>query len=151
MFDFISNNIAHSMIALGIVLLIVEVLVLGFSTFVLFFLGLSFIITGGLMLADILPVTFSSILLSNALACIFLALVLWKPLKKMQDNTETKTIKSDFTGIQLTTIEEISDTSTPEYKYSGIMWKLKSTELIPENTRVEVIKAEVGTFWVKAI
>ncbi|MFT2110815.1 NfeD family protein [Marinomonas sp. 2405UD68-3] len=149
MIDLISDFIPHSMIAMGIVLLTIEILVLGFSTFVLFFLGVSLILTGSLMFAGVLPITLSNILLSNALISFLLAIALWKPLKKMQNHTDTTPVKSDFTGLQFMITEEISDMSAPVYKYSGITWKLMSEQKIPANSKVEVVKAEVGVFWVK--
>ncbi|MFT5811071.1 MAG: hypothetical protein ACI9KM_001835, partial [Rubritalea sp.] len=47
--DWLSNNLAQSLIIAGLALLVIEVVVLGFSTFVLFFVGLAAVITGGLL------------------------------------------------------------------------------------------------------
>jgi membrane-bound ClpP family serine protease len=49
--DFFTNNLAQSLFVVGLILLVVEVTVLGFSTFVLFFVGLAAMVTGALCLA----------------------------------------------------------------------------------------------------
>jgi len=38
----------------------------------------------------------------------------------------------------------------PEYRYSGIDWKLKASEHLAAGTQVEVIQADVGVFHIKA-
>ncbi len=59
--------IPELMVTAGIVLLAIEILVLGFATFILFFLGVSLVITGVLAWAGVLPVTWPALLLANAL------------------------------------------------------------------------------------
>ena len=44
--EFITNNAGESLITLGLVLLIIEVVLLGFSTFILTFVGLAAVVTG---------------------------------------------------------------------------------------------------------
>ena len=48
------------MFMLGIGLLVIEIAFLGFATFVLFFIGLAMLATGGLMAMEILPQTINS-------------------------------------------------------------------------------------------
>ena len=48
--EYIFSHLAQTLIVVGLILLAIEVLVLGFSTFVLFFIGIGTIITGILML-----------------------------------------------------------------------------------------------------
>jgi|TARA_B110000238_G_C16102263_1_gene428709 membrane protein implicated in regulation of membrane protease activity len=53
--DWAFNNLAESLFILGIFLLVIEVAVLGFSTFVLFFVGCGAVITAGLLYVDTTP------------------------------------------------------------------------------------------------
>jgi hypothetical protein len=53
--NWISNNLPESLIMAGLALLLIEVVVLGFSTFVLFFVGLAALVAGGLMAVGVLP------------------------------------------------------------------------------------------------
>lgn len=135
----------------GIVLLAIEILVLGFATFILFFLGVSLIVTGSLAWVGILPVSWSSMLLANALLTAVLAGVLWRPLMKLQGKTEHRQTKSDFDGHRFFAPAPIDKMGSARYSYSGIQWSLKSEEPIAEGQEVEVYKAEVGVFWVKAV
>ena len=45
--DWVTANMAESLIIVGLLLLAIEIAVLGFSTFVLFFVGLAAVLTGG--------------------------------------------------------------------------------------------------------
>lgn len=147
--EFFTQYLVESLIVLGLILLTVEILVLGFSTFILFFLGISLIITGVAAWLSILPATFTSIFIANAIITSVLAFTLWQPLKRIQNKTETKVIKNDFVGVTFYVEENIDQKGTYQYKYSGISWKIKSHEPINAGTEVEVTRADVGTFWVK--
>ena len=67
---------------LGIALLVIEIAFLGFATFVLFFVGLAMLATGGLMTMEILPQTINNAVTAVSLISISSAVLLWKPLKK---------------------------------------------------------------------
>ncbi|WP_143872905.1 NfeD family protein [Catenovulum sediminis] len=149
--DVLAENIPQSLVALGIVMLAIEVAILGFATFLMFFIGLSLVITGSLMWLDILPQTWGSILLANAIVSGLLAIALWKPLRNLQNKSEVKSVKSDFDGVRFFCDTPIDSKGLSTHTYSGITWKLKSETPIPAGAEVEVVKAEVGTFWVKAV
>ncbi|AWB68572.1 activity regulator of membrane protease YbbK [Saccharobesus litoralis] len=151
MFEFISSHVPETLIAVGIILLTIEVAVLGFATFILFFFGISLLITGGAVWLGVLPDSLSAIALSNAIFTSCLALLLWKPLKNIQDKADNKMVKSDFTGLRFFVADEVSLNSKAQHKLSGILWTLKSHEVIPAGKEVEVIRAEVGVLWVKEI
>lgn len=147
--EFFSQYLAQSLIVIGLILLIVEIIVLGFSTFILFFLGISLIITGAATWLSILPATFTAIFVANAVITSILAFSLWQPLKRMQNKTETQAVQNDFVGVTFYLEENIDQQGAYQYKYSGIYWKVKSHEPIEAGTEVKVIKADVGTFWVE--
>jgi inner membrane protein len=149
--DIIANNLAQSLFIVGLILLVVEVTVLGFATFVLFFVGLAAMATGALVYVGILPNSLLSALLSTGVMTILAALVLWKPLKRMQSKVSTKKAKSEFTDHQFFLKESVSPTQSPKYHYSGVEWSLVSDELIEAGTKVEVTEAEVGKLHIKAI
>ena len=149
--EWFSQYLAESIIAFGLILLTIEVVILGFTTFVLFFLGLALVITGSAVWLNILPQSYTSILVATALISGILAVTLWKPLKRMQGHTESKEVKSEFAGERFFIDADITPRSTTEYKFSGIMWKLKSEQSIDAGTEVEIVKLEVGTMWVKPV
>lgn len=151
MTEWFTQYLAETIVALGLILLTIEVIILGFSTFIFFFMGLALILTGSALWLNILPHTYTSILVSTAILTGILALTLWKPLKRMQGQTDSKEVDSDFVGTCFIAEEAINPQSNTEYKFSGIMWKLKSTQEIDVGTEVKVTKAEVGILWVSPV
>ncbi len=148
--DFLLQNLAESLMVLGILALIIEVAVLGFSTFVLFFFGLSLLITGGLMTLDVLSANASTAFWSNAILTALLSLSLWQPLKKMQSQTDDKQVKHDFADHSFVLESDVDSKGESLYQYSGINWKLKSEQPIEKGTLVRITHMEVGVLWVEA-
>ena len=148
--NWISNNLSESLIMAGLALLVIEVVILGFSTFVLFFVGLAALIAGGLMAVGVVPNSMLSALSSVGVLTAILAMLLWRPLKYMQANVETKKVTSDLVGHSFILNEAVSMTKNPAYRYSGIDWNLSSEEELLAGTLVEVTTVAVGKFIVQA-
>ena len=77
--------LAESLFALGVGLLVIEIVFLGFATFVLFFVGLALLITGGLMAVGVLPDSIEIAVFAVALLSIGSAILLWRPLNGVTD------------------------------------------------------------------
>lgn len=148
--EFITEHLPEALMAFGVIALITEVAVLGMSTFILLFLGLSLLITGILMNVSLLNSSLTTALWSNTLLTAALALILWKPLKRLQDSKGTKLVQSDFAELTFILENDVDHRGLTHYAYSGINWKLKSQHPIPAGTQVKVIKKEVGVMWVEA-
>ena len=147
---FSSDNMAEILMVAGLAALIIEVAVLGFATFVLLFLGASLLITGLAMTVGLLDTTLVTALWSNALLTTVLALGLWKPLRRMQNNVESKEVNSDFAAETFILEVNVDIQGNTTRAYSGVQWKLKSQQPIAAGTLVKVIKTEVGVMWVEA-
>jgi membrane protein implicated in regulation of membrane protease activity len=148
--DWAFGNLAESLLILGILLLVIEVAVLGFSTFVLFFVGCAAVVTAVLLYLGIIPDTGLAAMFSMGLLTALSAVLLWKPLKNMQTQVDTTKAKGDLVGHNFILVEDVAPGLTPEYHYSGIDWKLKASEILVAGTKVEVIQADVGIFHIKA-
>ncbi|CAM4204802.1 NfeD family protein [Pseudoalteromonas byunsanensis] len=148
---FVLDNLAQSLIIVGILALVIEVAVLGFATFVLLFLGLSLIFSGTMMYAGLLSEDWLSALWVNAVLTFVLALILWKPLLRLQQSSSEKALGSDFADIDFVLEADLNAEHKQYHSYSGIQWQLKSEQPISKGTRVKVVKKEVGVMWVKAI
>jgi membrane protein implicated in regulation of membrane protease activity len=144
------NNLAESLLILGIFLLVIEVAVFGFSTFVLFFVGCGALVTSALLYVGIIPDTLLAAMFTTGLLTGLSAVMLWKPLKNMQNNVDTTKAKSDLVGHRFVLVEDVALELIPEYHYSGINWKLKSRENLVAGTQVEVVQVDVGVFHIKA-
>ena len=148
--NWINNNLFESLIIAGLALLVIEVVVLGFSTFVLFFVGLAALIAGGLMAFGVVPNSMFSALSSVGVLTALLAMLLWRPLKSMQGKVESKKVTSDLVGHSFILNESVSMTKNPAYRYSGIEWSLSSEQELLAGTLVEVTGVAVGKFIVQA-
>ncbi|MDT0593546.1 NfeD family protein [Glaciecola petra] len=149
--EWVSNNLVESLLILGIVLLVIEILVLGFSTFVIFFVGVAAIITSALLYAGIVPDSVLSAFFSTAVITVIAAALLWKPLKNLQSNVDTSKAKGDLVGHRFVLTDDVSPKLTPQYRYSGVDWSLISKEPLEAGTEVEVAEAQVGKFFIKAV
>lgn len=148
--DWAFNNLAETLLIIGIALLVIEIVVLGFSTFVLFFVGAAAVLTSGLLYLGIIPDSLLGALLSTAIITAISASLLWKPLKNMQSKVDLTKAKGDLVGHSFILVEDVAPEMTPVYRYSGIDWKLKASEHLVAGTKVEVTEADVGVFYIKA-
>ena len=148
--NWINDNLFESLIIAGLALLVIEVVVLGFSTFVLFFVGLAAVVAGGLMAFGVVPDSMLSAFSSVGVLTALLAMLLWSPLKSMQGKVESKKVTSDLVGHSFILNEAVSMTKNPAYRYSGIEWNLSSEQELSPGTLVEVTGVAVGEFIVQA-
>lgn len=156
MIEYINNNIPGFWIALGFALMAVEVLVFGFTTIIFLFAGLGALTAGLLMMAGVLPETWIAGTACFGIATGISSLLLWKPMKKMQDDAEPqKKQSSDFDGIEFVLSSDISTTSPGKHSYSGVDWRVEidsasEVSSLSKGDRVIVTSAEVGVFKVVA-
>ncbi len=150
MIDYINNHISGFWIALGFALLAAEVLVFGFSTIIFLFAGLGALVSGLLMMAGVLPETWTAGTAGFGIATGVCAAILWKPMQKMQNAAEPqKKQSSDIDGMEFVLPSDISTASPGEYRYSGINWKVEvdgssETDAINKGERVTVVAVDVG-------
>ncbi len=139
--------------AAGFAMLAVELLVLGFSTGFVLFLGLAALTTGGLLWFEILPATWLASIASFAIGSVIISLVLWKPLKRLEvsNRNPAKDNTSDFIGMKFRLDSTISLTNAGKTRYSGIDWKVEIDEAakvkqIAAGSLVSVVSLDAGKF-----
>ena len=132
------------LIFFGIALLIIEIAFFGFATFVLFFVGIAMLLTGGLIALGLLPELLNIAIISVSLLSIASALVLWKPLQKMQSPENEDDIEVGFVGHRFQLDSDITPDKPGSYTYSGIDWLIVSEAPISKGTKVKVVRADVG-------
>jgi membrane protein implicated in regulation of membrane protease activity len=152
--QWIIENIVEVILIIGVVLLIVEVAVLGFSTFFLFFAGLAAVSTALIMWAGLVPETWLYALFSTAVFTLIYAALLWKRLSAMQQDVDTTRAKSDLIGHSFVLPEDVIVTKPlqekPVYQFSGIDWRLDAQNDLVAGTIVEVKQADVGVLIIDA-
>lgn len=154
--EYINTHQAEFWIMLGFLMLVIEVST-GLVTGILLFGGIGSIITGLLMLAGILNETWEIGIASSAICAVIITLILWKPLKKMQNaDIPSKDNSSDLVGYEFVLQQDINLLKTGTTQYSGIEWKVEihkdaEADEISAATRVIVCSVDVGKFRVKPV
>lgn len=141
----------HWLFIIGISLLVIEIAFFGFATFVLFFVGIAMLIVGALMAFGVLPVELNIAIGAVSLLSILGAILLWKPMKKIQSSKEAARAEVGFVGHQFILQTDITPDVPGTYTYSGIVWSVVSDTEIHRLTQVQVIKADVGQLTVKPV
>lgn len=147
--DWVSNHLAEALVVAGLLLLTIEVAILGFATFVLFFVGIAAIFAGALMYLGVIPETTMAAVLAVGIISAVDAVLLWKPLKRFQQQVDKKQASNDLEGHVFTLANTVSATEHPQYHYSGINWTLKSEQQLEAGTAVKVVRTEVGIFHIE--
>jgi membrane protein implicated in regulation of membrane protease activity len=152
--ELFANNLIETILIIGVLLLIVEVVVLGFSTFFLTFTGLAAIATALIMWLGLIPETFPYAISSVAIFTIVFAALLWKRLSKLQNTVDHTRAHSDLVGHTFVLPENVEAAlpmkDKPKYQFSGITWYLSAHKDLSKGTLVEVVQADVGSLLIKA-
>ena len=136
----------------GLLLLATEIILLGFGTFVLLFLGLALLVSGLLIMGGLIPDTLAAATWSTGISAVVITAVLWKPLRNMQSKEPSapESNSGDFANdVEFELDADVSLNGGTQYRYSGIDWKVKSKTPLVSGTRVRVVRKEVGVFWVE--
>ncbi|MHA2940017.1 NfeD family protein [Vibrio sp. RC27] len=149
--DYILSNLAQSYVVIGLLLLAIEVLVLGFSTFVLIFVGIGMIAVGVLMFLGVFPETVMNSLLATAIISTLVALFSWKPMKRLQNKVDSTKTTNDMIGHRFFLTDELLVGHRVNHRYSGIEWKVKAKQPIEAGTEVQIVHMEVGLLTVERV
>jgi membrane protein implicated in regulation of membrane protease activity len=150
-----TEHYAETLLVIGIILLAIEVVVLGFSTFFLFFIGLATIVTALLIYFGLIPETWLASMLSIAVFTGIFAMLLWSRLRDLQSSVDHKRADNDLVGHSFVCPADIEPTlplaQMPSYEYSGIRWQLLSDAPIKAGTKVKVVQTDVGILHIARI
>ena len=140
----------------GIVLITLEVVVFGFATIFLVFIGLACFVTAMLIWMNVLPAEFLPAALSVAVFTLLFALTLWKPLRKMQsEQQDPREQTNTLDGHTFRLPADLDGSQAVSYRYSGIEWKVlpasSVSEPMTEGREVRVARAEVGKLYVEPV
>ena len=158
MMEYLNAHQYSFWITVGFVLLIVEVVALGFSSGVLLFSAIGALITGGLMSLGWLPETWLAGVACFGVASALSAILLWKPLLRLQNyEVAEKDNSSDLIGYRFTLEQPVSRLSHGATRYSGVEWRVElgSTQAagaepgpdkLEAGTQVRVVSVDAGIF-----
>lgn len=155
MIEYIDMHQSGFWIATGFALLAAEVLLFGFTTIIFLFAGLGAIITGLAMMFGLLPETWTAGISCFGITTGLVSAVLWKPLKKMQDNTSPQKQTSDLIGYEFVLQQDVTILQPGLHRYSGVDWKVEldgqAGEQLSAGQRVTVTSIDAGIFRVKSV
>jgi hypothetical protein len=118
--------------ALAGISLVLELSIMGLSG-PLFFFAIASAITGVLVGLGIIDGWAIEVLTVGILSAL-ITLIMWKPLKKLQNSRSKTDESSDMIGLQVTVVDEINH-SSGSIRYSGLNWNAR----LAEEANVEVI------------
>ena len=141
------ENIESYLVALGLLLMIVELL-LGFSIILLFTLGLSLLISAALVYVGAFEPTILNLFIAASVLDLILMVIIWLPMKYLQRDKPPFKAKSDLIGNTVELPEDVSPSRAVTLNYSGVTWKVDSNEFIPAGSKVVIEDVSVGTLTV---
>lgn len=149
-------SLATILAVIGVSLGILEIAVLGFGTVFLLFIAIGCLLSAFLMFAGLIEQTFLMAALSVAIISSISAMLLWKPLKRLQSNQQNPEQQPNvFSGLKFNLEQELAPGNTFIHRYSGVEWKVskmaEDNETWPKGCEVEVVKTGVGKMWVQRV
>ena len=141
--SWLTANLATLLLIIGIALLAVEVGVFGFSVFLLFFVGLACIVTG-VMMWFLIPQTLAWGLGMVAVLSVTFAVLLWGPLRRIQNTGGNATVTNDLVGHAFVLERDLAIGAHGKHRMSGVDWKVRSDVDLKAGTPVQVVKVDVG-------
>ncbi len=123
--EYFLENPAHLWFLIAGLSFVIELSIMGLSGPLLFF-AIASLITGILVNIDLLDSWQIQVLAVGILTAIT-AIILWKPLKKLQNSRMTTDTSSDMIGLKVPASADITATSG-SIRYSGIDWNARLAE-----------------------
>jgi len=133
--DYMSNHHDELFFMLAAIILLIELSIMGLSG-ILLFIGLGFFLTG-IMNSIGLVTTWEFEVLSVGIFSLTSALVLWKPLKRIQGSKHPRDNSSDMIGQTVLVSNEVTSIGG-SIRYSGINWQAK----LSKSTKLEKLEID---------
>jgi len=156
MIEYFEANQHAFWFALGFVLLALEIGYLGLASGLVLFSGIGALLTGLLIWLGWLPETWLAGVASLGISSFLIALVLWKPLLRFQNQKAPgKDNSSDLIGHEFHLQQDITTNTYGKTQYSGIEWRVEidahsGLTSLDSGSQVVVTSVDAGVFRVKA-
>lgn len=151
--EYFLNNPAHLWYLIAGISFVIELSIMGLSGPLLFF-AIASLITGILVSIGFVD-GWQSEILTVGLLTAFIAAILWKPLKSLQNSKGKTDNSSDMVGLKVLASENITVT-TGSIRYSGINWQARladdvSIESISAQSQCEIVAITGNIMLVKPL
>jgi len=137
---------------LGLLLLAIEVLAFGMASGLLLFAGIGALLTGMLMVLGIVPDDRLALGVGLFGLCTLASVaLLFKPLRRMQQQGQPTASDSDLVGLTFALGEALAADHPARHSFSGIEWRVELAEAaagqqLEAGMRVRVVEVQVGCF-----
>lgn len=122
---------------------------------VLLAFGIACLSTAGLLQLGIVTGDWPILLMVIAAQTLLFALLLWRPLRRLMNTAEDSAAQvSDWVGLQLTLPDDFDVQQHPYVQYSGVRWLVHPATpatVLTAGQAVQVVRAQVGEFWVQLL
>jgi membrane protein implicated in regulation of membrane protease activity len=151
--EYFLENSHHLWYLIAGISFVIELSIMGLSG-PLFFFAIASLVTGVLVNSGLIS-GWESQLLSVGVLSAITAVILWKPLKKLQNDKESIDQSSDMIGLKVPASADITSTAG-SIRYSGINWQARLAEdchvaSIDENSQCEIVEITGNTMLVKPL
>lgn len=151
--EYFLNNPDHLWYLIAGISFVIELSIMGLSGPLLFF-AIASLITGILVSIGFVD-GWQSEILTVGLLTAFIAAILWKPLKSLQNSKGKTDNSSDMVGLKVLASENITAT-TGSIRYSGINWQARladdvSIESISAQSQCEIVAITGNIMLVKPL
>ena len=124
--DYFSENPASFWFTIGALALVIELIVLGMSTIVLFLAGLGSLITSLLIYLEVVPEDWLSGFAVMGVVSFTLGVLLWKPLERYQvAEPPSPGQSSDFVGYEFALSSLLDRETHSTHQFSGVSWRVE--------------------------
>ncbi|MCE0494712.1 NfeD family protein [Vibrio salinus] len=143
-------NQPYGLIAIGIVLIILDMFVLGWSTLFFSFFGGGCLVVAGLTYLEWEHVTTpTQKLLWISVIAFILGVIFFLFIKKKSDSDKNQT-DIGLVGTTFVLDNDLEAGKEGATRFSGVMWKVRSKENLKAGTRVIIKHCEVGRLYVES-
>ena len=124
--EYFGENPASFWFAIGALALVIELVVLGMSTIVLFLAGLGSLITALLIYLGVVPDDWLTGFAVMGVLSFILGGLLWKPLKQYQAAEPPRSGQSsDFVGYEFALSSILDRETHSTHQFSGVSWRVE--------------------------
>lgn len=139
------------LLSIGLVLIIIDVTIFGWSTIILTLLGVSFAIVGALILiGGPFFLTLTGLFISLSICAVACGLVFYFFFKNRQQHTQ-KEANHGYVGMTFRTEQSISANQAVTLRFNELNWQAFSDVDIPAGTLVEVVNVSMGELKIKPV
>ena len=151
MWSYINQNLVQLLVVGGLLILVIEIIILGLSTFILFVIGTSAILTGLVIAMGLIPAELSYATVSFLVTSCMVWLISRPLFQYMKNEFNPVNGNKELIGHRFTLPEDLTIGQSITLHYLGTDWQVSAREAIFLGLEVEIIKVMAGKLTVRKV